>query len=124
MAKVLIVEDRASIRKFAAVNLAARGYEVAEAENGLEGLKRLRETAPDVVLLDIKMPVMNGIEMLESMTGDAAIQDIPVVVMTASLSGVEEGDFPNIAEVLLKPLSVEQLVSVVQGLTEGNTADD
>jgi CheY-like chemotaxis protein len=124
MAKVLIVEDRASIRKFAAVNLASRGYEVDEAENGLKGLEQLKKAAPDVVLLDIKMPVMSGIEVLESMTQDEQMQGIPVVVMTASFGGLEEDAFPNIARVLLKPLSVEQLVSVVKGVIEDNTTDD
>ena len=83
MPRVLVVEDEVNIRKFVAINLSARGFDVIEAQDAGEGLARLRDSAPAILLLDIKLPDMSGWDLLEIMAGDPTIQEIPVVVITA-----------------------------------------
>ncbi|MBN1122309.1 MAG: response regulator [Anaerolineae bacterium] len=116
MTTVLIVEDEANIRKFVVVNLTARGYDVVEVDNARDGLERLRRDLPDLLLLDIKMPGMSGLELLEIISREQPISGIPVIVMTASegvADSVEESSYPQIVEVLVKPVSVHRLVEVV-----------
>jgi DNA-binding NtrC family response regulator len=121
MTTILIVEDEANIRKFVAVNLAARGYNVLEADNARDGLDRLRSQQPDLLILDVKMPGMSGLDLLDIMTEEQ--EDIPVIVMTASegaMEGVQASSYPHIVEVLRKPAGAPRLVEVVAStLAEG-----
>lgn len=79
MALVLIVEDETAIRELIRMNLELAGYEVEEAGDGLEGLNAVRREKPDLVLLDIMMPKMDGFTLLEELKND----DIPVICLTA-----------------------------------------
>jgi CheY-like chemotaxis protein len=116
MARVLVVEDEANIRKFVVINLSARGYEVVEAETVREGLDRLRDTPPDVLLLDIKLPDMPGWELLRILADDPALPKIPVVIITASIGSTTPAYKPyeNLVKVLVKPVSVQELTDVVR----------
>ena len=121
MRTVLIVDDEANIRKFAAANLVRRGYKVVEAGDAEEGLERLRRhsdknAAAEVLLLDIKLPGMSGWNLLEAMARDPDVpQDIPVVIMTASVTdaNISTVSYPNVVEVLVKPVSTDQLIRAV-----------
>lgn len=114
MARVLVIEDRHNIRKFVVVNLSARGYKVEEAADGMEGLDKLRRSRPDILLLDIKMPRMSGLDVLNAMARDPHLRDVPVIVMTASLANLNDGhNYDNVEQILVKPLSVPDLVSMV-----------
>ncbi len=109
--KILIIEDEANIRKFLSVNLAARGYDVIEAEDAHRGLALLRETPPAVLLLDIKLPDMSGWELLKVMAADPVYPQVPVIVITASLGSVNTDftRYKNLRKVLVKPISVQEL---------------
>lgn len=114
MARVLVIEDRHNIRKFVSINLSARGYLVEEAADGREGLEKLRRNRPDVLLLDIKMPRMSGLDVLKAMARDPQLRSIPVIVMTASIANLDDGhQYDNVEQILVKPLSVPDLVSMV-----------
>lgn len=114
MARVLVIEDRHNIRKFVSINLSARGYLVEEAADGREGLEKLRRNRPDVLLLDIKMPRMSGLDVLKAMARDPQLRSIPVIVMTASSANLDDGhQYDNVEQILVKPLSVPDLVSMV-----------
>jgi CheY-like chemotaxis protein len=118
MARILIVEDEANIRKLMSVNLMARGYEVIEAEDAQEGLARLRDASPAMLLLDIKLPDMSGWEVLKIMTDDPAYRPIPVIVLTASLGSINP-DYAlykneNLRKVLKKPISIQELTQEVK----------
>ncbi|MGI4811493.1 MAG: response regulator, partial [Janthinobacterium lividum] len=80
---VLVVDDDEDTRHRVREMLERDGWAVAEAENGLEGLQQLETKRPDVVLLDLTMPVMDGFTFLEKMRGIAQTADVPVVVLTA-----------------------------------------
>jgi DNA-binding response OmpR family regulator len=115
MSRVLIIEDEANIRKFAAINLGARGYEVIQAGTATEGLERLRDSSPDVLLLDIRLPDMTGWDVLRIMSEDETIPKIPVIVITASASGAPDpGIYENLRRIMIKPVSVQELTLVVK----------
>src|SRR5688572_27720273 len=79
MSTILVIEDEETVRRFLAINLKARGYEVIEASNGRDGLTLMREVEPALVLMDIRMPDLNGWEVLNQIGEDAP----PIFLMTA-----------------------------------------
>jgi two-component system, OmpR family, alkaline phosphatase synthesis response regulator PhoP len=121
MTTVLIVEDDSHIRKFMAINLAARGYRVIEADGAKPGLRQLQEQKPDVVLLDIRMPGLSGLDMLKIMTEDLKI-DIPVIIVTASHLNLVDSQFTGsqqVADVLIKPMEPRRLVQAIDSAVHG-----
>lgn len=80
--KVLIVEDDNFVAEVYSTKLLEMGHEVTIAQNGEEGLKLIGESAPDLILLDIIMPVMGGIEMLEELKKKEEWKKIPVILLT------------------------------------------
>ena len=76
--KLLIIDDDSSVRKFIATTLKKENYTVIEAENGAEGLKAFTEHAPDIVITDILMPVMDGFELLRWIRGRAEFARVPL----------------------------------------------
>lgn len=89
MAKILLIEDDALLVRMYQNKLQMDGYEVMVAGDGEEGLARIKEMMPDLILLDIMMPKMNGFEVLEQMKKDETIKTIPVVLLT-NLGGSDE----------------------------------
>jgi two-component system alkaline phosphatase synthesis response regulator PhoP len=120
MATILIVEDEANIRKFVSANLAARGYDVIETDNAREGLDRLRDSSPAILLLDLRMPGMSGLDLLGIVSEDPELADIPIIVLTASQSQADivSEEFPHVIEVLMKPVKALRLVATVAGALE------
>lgn len=80
--KICIVEDEPSIREIYQIELEKNGYEVTSASNGVEGFELLKREKPDVALIDVMMPEMNGIELMEAMRKDELLSKIPVIVIT------------------------------------------
>ena len=89
MKKILLIEDEQLILELLQKKLLKEGYEVSVARNGLEGLERMRETEPDLVLLDIIMPKMGGLEVMEEMQKDEELKKVPVIVISNSGQPVE-----------------------------------
>lgn len=81
--KLLIVDDEHHIVKFISARLRARNYEVIEAYDGVQCLTKTMEEIPDLILLDIKMPIMNGIDVFKEIIKLKATKEIPVIFMTA-----------------------------------------
>ena len=105
---VLVVEDDPDIRAGIAEALRLERYAVSLARDGVEGLAAARAHAPDLVLLDLAMPVLDGHGFLAARRGDPALSRIPVVVLTAR----GHVDVPG-CEVLAKPFDLDELLSVV-----------
>jgi CheY-like chemotaxis protein len=82
MTKVLLIEDDPLIYRMYQKLFTLEGYEVELAENGQLGLEKLKTYHPDIILLDIMMPTMNGIEMMSQLKSEPSTKDIPVVVLT------------------------------------------
>jgi CheY-like chemotaxis protein len=121
MTTVLVVEDELNIRKFVAANLKARGFQVMEAPDAEIGWETLQTTVPDLMVLDIKLPGMDGWQLLELVITDTRLQELPVVVMTAHVmdSEARQVRFPNVSEVIFKPVSAAQLVGAVNKALNG-----
>jgi len=92
-AHALVVEDDAAARQVVVRALESAGWEVSEATNGREGLDRVGERMPDLVLLDLMMPVMHGFEFMERLRAEPSTADLPVVVLTAKALSGEEREF-------------------------------
>ena len=83
MSKILVVDDHEEIRDALAAILDEEGHEVVHAENGVVGLQVARSENPDVILLDIAMPQMDGLEVLRQLKADPATETIAVIMVTA-----------------------------------------
>ena len=81
--KILIVDDEASIRELLHFNLARAGYEVLEAADGQAALQQASDEQPDLILLDIMLPGMDGFEVCRALKSDAQLSRIPVIMLTA-----------------------------------------
>lgn len=82
--KILVIDDEPELVKAITVRFEASGYEVIPAFDGLEGIIKARELKPDLVLLDIIMPGMDGYEVCKRLKTDPDTKDIPVLILTAS----------------------------------------
>ncbi len=89
MKKIIVIEDEEIIRNLLRRKLTEEGYDVDVAENGEEGLRKIRENKPDLILLDIVMPKMGGFEVLEEIKKEEAVASIPVIVVSNSGQPVE-----------------------------------
>ena len=87
--KILLIEDEEIILGLLQRKLTKEGYEVSAARDGVEGLKKMREVKPDLVLLDIIMPRMGGFEVMEEMVKERELKSIPVIVISNSGQPVE-----------------------------------
>ncbi len=87
--KIMVVEDDIFVMDIYHTKLEQEGFQVIEAANGLEALKKLEKIIPDVMLLDIIMPYMDGLEALEKIKADDRFKDIPIILLT-NLSQKEE----------------------------------
>jgi DNA-binding response OmpR family regulator len=116
MKKILIVEDEEGLRFLYEEELKAEGYEVFTAQNGREAIKQLEKVKPDLVVLDIVMPVMNGMEALGRIVGKD--RNIPVIINT-SYPGYRE-DFMSWAAdaYVMKSTDLQELKDKVRELLE------
>jgi DNA-binding response OmpR family regulator len=80
--KVCIIDDDANIREIYLVKFNQEGFDVLLAADGEEGMKIVREKRPDIILLDLQMPIKNGTEVLEELNKDEELRKIPVIVLT------------------------------------------
>jgi two-component system, cell cycle response regulator DivK len=110
MTNVLIVEDDDRNRKLARDVLVAAGFRTLEAATGAEGIALAREHAPDVILLDLRLPDIDGAEAVQALKGDARTERIPVVAISAlSLEGNEGWlEAAGFAGAIEKPISVKR----------------
>jgi diguanylate cyclase (GGDEF)-like protein len=115
-ARVLIADDDEDIRTYLEVTLALNGYDVIEAADGVEALERARRGEPDIVLLDVMMPKMDGLEVLRRLREDARTAHLPIVLLTArgQASDTVEGLDAGADGYLTKPFDAEVLLAHVR----------
>lgn len=117
MAKILLVEDNEMNRDMLSRRLARRGYGVVIAMDGQEGLELARSERPDLILMDMSLPVLDGWEATRLLKADAEMQQIPVIALTAhAMSGDEQrareagcDDFDT------KPIELPRLLEKIEG---------
>lgn len=113
---VLVVDDHADLRHAVATLLEGSGYAVVEACHGMEGIARLRECSPVLVILDLEMPVMNGWEFraAQQRLADAELAAIPVLLLTGVDGADDHFTALKAAGLLQKPFDPDLLLSAVQ----------
>lgn len=113
---VLLVEDHETSADGYAQLLAAAGYRVARAKNGYEALAEVSREAPSLVLLDLKLPKLDGWELLERLKADATVRSVPVVVVTGDSLPThhEMARSRGAFAVLSKPINPDELLTVVR----------
>jgi DNA-binding response OmpR family regulator len=124
--RVLVVDDEASIRLLCRVNLEADGMEVLEATDGAAGLQRAGEERPDVVLLDLMMPRLNGWELAERLLADERTSGMAIVFLTARVEVLDRARGLEIGGVAFvsKPFSPFELAPLVRELLAQDERDD
>lgn len=120
MALILIVEDHEKNRKLVRDVLQFKGYRTIEAETAEEGLRLAREQHPALILMDIQLPGMNGIEALAILRGDSQTANIPVIAVTASAMTQERDKImaAGFDAYQRKPLAIKEFLALVQHTLE------
>ena len=114
---ILCVEDEPEMIDLIRLILGRRGFEVKGATGGVEGLKMIREDHPDLILLDLMMPDMDGWEVYQQIKADEKTKGIPVIVVTAKAQSIDKVLGLHIAKVddyIAKPFSPQELLSSVE----------
>jgi len=86
---ILLVDDDLTLREMYEERLKAEGFNIIQATNGEEALQKAKETKPNIILLDIMMPKINGFDVLRELKSDAELQSIPVIILTALIQDVD-----------------------------------
>lgn len=120
MKRILIVDDKATSLELLRTILEKQGYAVIEARDGAEALQKVRAETPDLILLDLQMPVRNGYEVVGELRQDAAYATLPIIALTASAM---EGDrekalAAGFTAYLTKPVTLAHLREEIQRLLE------
>jgi twitching motility two-component system response regulator PilG len=122
--KVLIVDDTNTVRTLVQVYLMSHGWEFAEARDGAEGLAKARALQPDVVISDVRMPVMDGFELCAAIRSDPALRHVAVLLlsMVDDEGSRERGRVVGATAFLKKPVSPADLKDAVRRATAGKVA--
>ena len=115
--RIICVEDETEMIDLIRLILSRRGFEVIGAYGGKEGLEAIRKELPDLVLLDLMMPDMDGWEVYQQMKADVTTRDIPVIVVTAKAQSIDKVLGLHIAKVdayVAKPFSPQELLTSVE----------
>ena len=108
---ILIVEDDVDLRRVWKLALSLEGFDVAEAGDGIEALRRIEERIPDLVLLDLGLPMLGGLSVQQEIAAHAVTRSIPVLIVTASADDLSGLDVPCI---LRKPVNPDQVIHAVR----------
>jgi DNA-binding response OmpR family regulator len=118
--RVLHIDDEAPIRLLVRVNLEAEGMEVIEAANGRSGVQMAKRERPDLILLGVMMPVLDGWEAAEELRTDQETREIPIVFLTARSKLIDQARGLDLGalDYILKPFNPMELAPRVRGLLE------
>ena len=115
--RVVCIEDEPEMIDLVRLILGRKGFEVIGANGGIEGLETVRREKPDLILLDLMMPDMDGWEVYQQIKADPELKDIPVVVVTAKAQSIDKVLGLHIAKVddyITKPFGPQQLLESVE----------
>ena len=108
---ILVVEDERDIRELIVFTLQLDGFNVVQAVNGEDAIKKVRDITPDLILMDVRMPKMTGFEACKALKNDEKTQDIPIVFLSAKgqETEVKTGLELGASDYLLKPFAPDEL---------------
>ena len=118
MGKILIVEDEANIRQLVRYNLEKEGFQVMEAADGMQGLRTAQKEKPDLVLLDLMLPGMDGLEVCRTLKGAPATSALPIIMLTAKAEEVDKiiGLELGADDYMTKPFSPRELTARIKAV--------
>jgi two-component system, OmpR family, alkaline phosphatase synthesis response regulator PhoP len=118
MAKILIVDDEEDIVELIAYNLEKEGFSILKAYDGQSAVKTVRDQKPDLVILDLMLPLMNGIDVCRNIRGNAATASIPIIMLTAKSDEIDKilGLEMGADDYITKPFSVRELIARIRAL--------
>ena len=121
--KILIVDENDACRESLGVSIKGLGYEVFEATTGPEAIDKASSVHPDLIMMDLRLPEMNGAEATASLKANPSTKDIPLLVITASGASTDRRRAldAGAAEILLKPLDVNTLGNVLRRYLSAKT---
>jgi len=124
MSLILIVEDNEKNMKLARDVLQARGYQTVEAVTGEDGVRLALERKPDLVLMDIQLPGIDGVEAFRRIRADPGTARIPIVALTASVTPTDRSEIvaAGFDAFLGKPINLKEFLATVQRLAAGGAA--
>lgn len=119
--RIVVVDDEPDIREIISASLQMHGYDVQQAADGVEGQALIRKAKPDLAILDVKMPRMNGFELLMALRKDAATAKQKVLMLTSLTAGSGKRDEMwreslDVTDFLSKPFGTEELVARVKAI--------
>ncbi len=125
-AKILIIEDNVQNRYLFSYLLRNQGYEVIEAVNGIEGLKLAGEHQPDLILLDIQLPDIDGYEVADRLRDNAILGSTPIVAVTSyAMSGDREKAIDSgCTSYIEKPIDPKTFLKEIQGFLEADNQEE
>ena len=114
--RVLVIDDQPFMLKLIRYNLDKHGYDVVTETDGLAALERIEEIAPDLVVLDIRMPTITGTELCARFRADKAHGDVPILILTSQLreNSEEEAKAAGATDFMTKPFSPADLLAAVR----------
>ena len=114
--KVLLADDEEDVKIVLKMFLESKGYETCTAYDGLDAIDQARNEKPDVILLDIMMPLVDGFEVCRTLKADPATAQIPIIMLSAAShsESVQKGIDAGAAEYLVKPFEPEHLVKTLE----------
>lgn len=123
--KILVCDDERSIVRLIQVNLERQGWEVITAYDGKDGLEKIMSEQPDIIVLDVMMPYMDGFEVLKNLRREPSTQKLPVVMLTAKAQDkdVFEGYHYGADVYLTKPFNPMELVTFIKRIIAGADSD-
>jgi|SRR5208337_67655 two-component system chemotaxis response regulator CheY len=116
--KILSVDDSASIRQLVTFTLQNEGYDVVEAVDGQDALVKAKSTTVDMVITDLNMPNVDGIQLIQALRSDPAFKFTPIVMLTteSAMNKKDAGKQAGATGWIVKPFKPEQLIAVVKRL--------
>ena len=111
-AHILVVDDNRLIRSVVAIHLRDRGHEVSEASNGAQAIELIHTTAFDAVLMDLQMPVMDGVSATQVLRSEAAYEALPIFAFTGQPQSLG-GNRSLFTDVLVKPMAPDEIFEII-----------
>ena len=114
--RILTVDDSASVRQMVSLSLREAGYDVIEAENGKDALEKLQKSQVDLIVTDLNMPVMDGIELIRQVRSNSSHRFVPIIMLTTESQENKkvEGKRAGATGWIIKPFNPEQLIGVTR----------
>ena len=119
--KILLADDEEDVKVILKMFLESRGYTVCTAFDGLDAMDQAKKELPDVILLDVMMPLIDGFEVCQKLKADPVTVKIPVIMVSAAshAESIQKGLAAGAVEYLVKPFEPEELEKILAGLLKG-----